>query len=273
MTKRTGARTGGRILVDQLEIQGCDRIFTVPGESFLAVLDALHDTPEIDLVVCRQEGGVAYMADADGKMTGRPGVAFVTRGPGATNASGGVHVAFQDSTPMILFVGDVARGDKRPRGLPGDRLSRLLRSDRQMGGADRRCPANPRIYRAGLSRRDRGTPGAGGARAARGHAARRGRDARPAARAAGVRRARSGRDPGPVRTFEGCDQPDCYRRRCRLGPACLASFRELRLPARNPRRRRVSASRRHPQRMPASMPASSAMAPTPGSSSESATRT
>src|SRR5438309_2099633 len=100
-------RTGGRILVDQLKIQGCARIFTVPGESFLAVLDALYDTPEIDLTVCRQEGGVAYMADADGKMTGRPGVAFVTRGPGATNASGGVHVALQDSTPMILFVGDV----------------------------------------------------------------------------------------------------------------------------------------------------------------------
>ena len=109
-------RTGGRILVDQLKIQGCDRIFTVPGESFLAVLDALHDTPEIDLVVCRQEGGVAYMADADGKMTGRPGVAFVTRGPGATNASGGVHVAFQDSTPMILFIGDVARRDRDREG-------------------------------------------------------------------------------------------------------------------------------------------------------------
>ncbi len=116
MTKRTGARTGGRILVDQLRIQGCDRIFTVPGESFLAVLDALHDTPEIDLTVCRQEGGVAYMADADGKMTGRPGVAFVTRGPGATNASAGVHVAFQDSTPMILFIGDVARGDRDREG-------------------------------------------------------------------------------------------------------------------------------------------------------------
>ncbi|HJS40238.1 MAG TPA: thiamine pyrophosphate-binding protein [Sphingomicrobium sp.] len=116
MTKRSGARTGGRILVDQLKIQGCDRIFTVPGESFLAVLDALHDTPDIDLVVCRQEGGVAYMADADGKMTGRPGVAFVTRGPGATNASAGVHVAFQDSTPMILFVGDLARADKDREG-------------------------------------------------------------------------------------------------------------------------------------------------------------
>src|SRR6185295_15464375 len=74
------------------------------------------DTPEIDLVVCRQEGGVSYMADADGKMTGRPGVAFVTRGPGATNATAGVHVAFQDSTPMILFIGDVARGDRDREG-------------------------------------------------------------------------------------------------------------------------------------------------------------
>jgi acetolactate synthase-1/2/3 large subunit len=109
-------RSGGRILVDNLLAQGCDRIFTVPGESFLAVLDALHDSPEIDLVVCRQEGGVAYMAEADGKLTGRPGVAFVTRGPGATNACVGVHVAFQDSTPMILFIGDVARGDKDREG-------------------------------------------------------------------------------------------------------------------------------------------------------------
>jgi len=116
MIPHTGARTGGRILIDQLKINGCDRIFTVPGESFLAVLDALHDTPEIDTVVCRQEGGVAYMADADGKMTGGPGVAFVTRGPGATNASAGVHVAFQDSTPMILFIGDIARGDRDREG-------------------------------------------------------------------------------------------------------------------------------------------------------------
>jgi acetolactate synthase I/II/III large subunit len=116
MTQTPALRTGGRILVDQLRIQGCDRIFTVPGESFLAVLDALHDTPEVDVVVCRQEGGVGYMADADGKLTGRPGVAFVTRGPGATNASAGVHVAFQDSTPMILFVGDLDRGDRDREG-------------------------------------------------------------------------------------------------------------------------------------------------------------
>jgi acetolactate synthase-1/2/3 large subunit len=109
-------RTGGRILIDNLVAQGCDRIFTVPGESFLAALDALHDTPAIDLVVCRQEGGAAYMAEADGKLTGRPGVAFVTRGPGATNAAIGVHVAHQDSTPMLLLVGDVARPDRDREG-------------------------------------------------------------------------------------------------------------------------------------------------------------
>ncbi|WP_423603054.1 thiamine pyrophosphate-binding protein [Sphingomonas sp. MS122] len=105
----TNLRNGGRILVDNLVAQGCDRIFHVPGESFLAVLDALHDTPQIDLVTCRQEGGAAFMACADGTMTGKPGVCFVTRGPGATNASIGVHVALQDSQPMLLFIGDVDR--------------------------------------------------------------------------------------------------------------------------------------------------------------------
>lgn len=97
------------LLVDCLVAQGCDRVFTVPGESFLPVLDALRDRSEIHTVTCRQEGGVTFMACADGAMTGRPGVAFVTRGPGATNASIGVHVAHQDSQPMILFVGDVGR--------------------------------------------------------------------------------------------------------------------------------------------------------------------
>ena len=108
----TQSRTGGRILVDQLAAQGCDRIFTVPGESFLAVLDALHDEARVEVVTCRQEGGVAFMACADGALTHRPGIAFVTRGPGATNASIGVHVAMQDSQPMILFVGDVDRGTR-----------------------------------------------------------------------------------------------------------------------------------------------------------------
>src|SRR3954453_5532917 len=102
-------RTGGRILVDQLIAQGVERLTCVPGESYLAVLDALHDAA-IDVLVCRNEGGAAMMAEAYGKLTGRPGVCFVTRGPGATNASPGVHIAAQDSTPMILFVGQVARG-------------------------------------------------------------------------------------------------------------------------------------------------------------------
>lgn len=103
-------RSAAALLVECLAAQGCERVFTVPGESFLSVLDALPDWPGIEVVTCRQEGGVAFMACADGAMTGRPGVAMVTRGPGATNASIGVHVAHQDSQPMILFVGDVARG-------------------------------------------------------------------------------------------------------------------------------------------------------------------
>ncbi|WP_085883522.1 thiamine pyrophosphate-binding protein [Oceanibacterium hippocampi] len=102
-------KTGGELLVDNLQLHGVQRAFGVPGESYLAVLDALHDAPAIDFVICRQEGGAAMMAEADGKLTGEPGICFVTRGPGATNASSGVHVAFQDSTPMILFIGQVAR--------------------------------------------------------------------------------------------------------------------------------------------------------------------
>lgn len=104
---RTNARTGGQILVDQLRLHGTDLCFGVPGESYLAVLDALVDVPELRYVVCRQEGGAAMAAEAYGKLTGRPGIAFVTRGPGATNAAAGVHVAQQDSTPMILFIGQI----------------------------------------------------------------------------------------------------------------------------------------------------------------------
>jgi acetolactate synthase-1/2/3 large subunit len=100
------SRTGGQILVDALKIHGVDTAFGVPGESYLDVLDALHDS-DIRFIINRQEGGAAFMADAYGKMTGKPGICFVTRGPGATNASIGVHTAFQDSTPMILFIGQV----------------------------------------------------------------------------------------------------------------------------------------------------------------------
>src|SRR3954464_9599562 len=106
MTPNT--RTGGQILVDQLLAHGVDSLFCVPGESYLAVLDALHDAA-LEVTVCRQEGGAAMMAEAYGKLTGRPGICFVTRGPGATNASPGLHIARQDSSPMILFVGQIAR--------------------------------------------------------------------------------------------------------------------------------------------------------------------
>ena len=105
---KTNQRTGGQILVDQLRIHGSDMAFGVPGESYLAVLDALHDSP-IRYIICRQEGGAAMMAEAYGKLTGRPGICMVTRGPGATNASPGVHIASQDSTPMILLIGQVER--------------------------------------------------------------------------------------------------------------------------------------------------------------------
>ena len=103
-------KTGGQVLVDCLLTHGVDRVFCVPGESYLAVLDALRDVQEqIEVIVCRHEGAAAHMAEAYGKLTGRPGICFVTRGPGATHASVGVHTARQDSTPMILFVGQVER--------------------------------------------------------------------------------------------------------------------------------------------------------------------
>jgi acetolactate synthase I/II/III large subunit len=106
-------RTGARHIVDALVAHGVDRVFCVPGESYLPVLDALHDVSDkIQLISCRMEAGAANMAEAHGKLTGRPGVCMVTRGPGATHASVGVHTAQQDSTPMLLFIGQVATGDK-----------------------------------------------------------------------------------------------------------------------------------------------------------------
>ncbi|WP_062361749.1 thiamine pyrophosphate-binding protein [Variovorax paradoxus] len=103
-------RTGGQVLVDALRIHGIDTAYCVPGESFLAVIDALyHARDAIRLIVCRQEGGAAHMAEAHGKLTGEPGICFVTRGPGSTNASIAVHTARQDSTPLILFIGQVGR--------------------------------------------------------------------------------------------------------------------------------------------------------------------
>ncbi len=108
MRAKDNMRTAAEVLVDQLRIHGVNHVFCVPGESYLAVLDAFHDS-ELAVTVCRQEGGAAMMAEAIGKVTGRPGVCFVTRGPGATNASPGIHIARQDSTPLVMFVGQVAR--------------------------------------------------------------------------------------------------------------------------------------------------------------------
>ncbi|WP_333904603.1 thiamine pyrophosphate-binding protein, partial [Achromobacter insolitus] len=105
---RSGMRSGGELLVAQLQAFGVERVFMVPGESFLPCIDALYARRgAIEAVVCRQEGGAAYMAEAHGKLTGQPGICFVSRGPGATNAAIGVHTAREDSTPMILFIGQV----------------------------------------------------------------------------------------------------------------------------------------------------------------------
>jgi len=109
MRGKDGMRTGGEILADQLVVHGVRHVFCVPGESYIAALDGMYGGP-IALTVCRQEGGASMMAEAVGKATGRPGICFVTRGPGATNAASGLHVARQDSTPLILFVGQVGRG-------------------------------------------------------------------------------------------------------------------------------------------------------------------
>ena len=113
MRGKDNLRSAAEVLVDQLRIHGVRHVFCVPGESYLAVLDAFHDS-DLAVTVCRQEGGAAIMAEALGKVTGQPGVCFVTRGPGATNAAHGIHIARQDSSPLVMFVGQVTR-DTRER--------------------------------------------------------------------------------------------------------------------------------------------------------------
>ena len=175
--------TVGEIIVDSLVAHGIDRVFCVPGESYLALLDALHGRADIDTVVCRHEAGAGFMALADARLTGRPGVALVSRGPGASNAAIAVHTAQQDGVPFILL--DRAGGGARraPRLLPGDRLRPHVRPDRQMDGRGRpirtawrrRCCARSRSPRTGL-------PGPVVIVAARGRARRRHRRrSRPAA--------------------------------------------------------------------------------------------
>ena len=132
------ARSGGELIVASLLAQGATHAFGVPGESYLPVLDALHDVRErLQFVICRHEGGAAYMAEAYGKLTGRPGVALVTRGPGASNAAIGIHTAMQDSTPIVMLVGQVGSRLRRPRGVPGGRLPTDVRAGREVGRTDR----------------------------------------------------------------------------------------------------------------------------------------
>ena len=175
----------------------------MPGESYLAVLDGFHAYGEqIRFVINRQEGGAAFMAEAHGKLTGRPGICFVTRGPGATNASIGVHTAFQDSTPMVLFVGDVG-SDLRDReafqevdygSFFGPSTKGMAKRVERIDDADRIPEYVARAFATAMN----GRPGPGGAGAARGHAARR----RPRrGRCARVEAVKPWSDPGALRTL------------------------------------------------------------------------
>ena len=159
------SQIAGHLLVECLIEQGVTHAFGVPGESYLAVLDGFHAYRDrIQFITCRQEGGAAFMADAQGRLTGRPGVCFVTRGPGATNASIGVHTAFQDSTPMVLFVVVALWAVTRRRWPPGGgsrstsptsspRTAAAGRTPRARCQAHRRRPTHP--IRSNRSRRCR----------------------------------------------------------------------------------------------------------------------
>ena len=218
-------RTGAQILVDQLRIHGADTVFCVPGESYLAVLDALYDANSIGLVTCRQEGGATMMAEAYGKLTGRPGIAMVTRGPGATNASAGLHVAMQDSTPLILFIGQVGARHGGARGLPGDRLSPHVRPARKWVAEidDRR--AHSRIPQPRLPYRHQRPARPGGAGAAGGHADRSAADVADA------------QPYVPVETWPGAGADGAARARCcGARQAALPAARRQRLGRRRGRR-------------------------------------
>lgn len=158
-------RTGGQILAQQLASQAVQHVFCVPGESYLPVLDALLDLP-IEVTVCRHEGGAAMMAGAHGKLSGRPGICLVTRGPGAANAASGVDVAMQDSTPMIFVRRAGCPRRARPRGLPGNGLSRRFRHDGEMRHRDRRRTSYPGVGVARISCRDVRSAGPGRRRVA-----------------------------------------------------------------------------------------------------------
>ncbi len=171
MTKNVKPRNGGRILIDALINHGVEMAFCVPGESYLAALDALHDSSDkIKLIVCRQEGGAAYMAEAYGKLTGKPGICFVTRGPGATNATIGVHTAFQDSTPMILFIGQVARDQVEREAFQEIDFRRMFGQMAKWVAEIEDAAPHSGTGEPGFPPRRQRPPGSGGARAAGRHA-------------------------------------------------------------------------------------------------------
>lgn len=151
--------SGGQLVVAALRTHGVDMAFGVAGESYLEVLDALFDAPEIRFVTCRQEGGAAFMAEAYGKLTGKPGVLLVTRGPGACNASIGIHTAFQDSTPMIVLVGQVARHQLDREAFQEVDFRKMFAPLCQMGGADRHGGARPGVDQSSISGCDLRSPG------------------------------------------------------------------------------------------------------------------
>jgi acetolactate synthase-1/2/3 large subunit len=129
----TAHLTGAQLLVKSLAAHGTKLVSCVAGESYLAVLDALLDHSDIKVITCRQEGGAAFMAESWGKLHGTPGICFVTRGPGVCNASIGVHTAMQDSSPMILFMGQVGACRQRPRSVSGNRRTAGIRRIGEMG--------------------------------------------------------------------------------------------------------------------------------------------
>ncbi len=192
MRAKDNLRSAAEVLVDQLRIHGVKHVFCVPGESYLAVLDAFHDS-DLAVTVCRQEGGACMMAEAVGKATGRPGVVFVTRGPGATNASAGIHIAQQDSTPLIMFVGQVAR-DMREREAFQELDYRAVFGSMTKWATEIDDPARvPELVVARVPRRHQRPAGTGRDRHPRGHADRARRGRRCAAVRADRNLARTGR--------------------------------------------------------------------------------
>ena len=243
MTANQPLRSGGQLVVAALRAHGVETAFSVAGESYLEVLDALYDAPEIRLITCRQEGGAAFMAEAYGKLTGKPGVLLVTRGPGACNASIGIHTAFQDSTPMVVLVGQVARHQIDREAFQEVDFRRmfgpLAKWVTQIDMAERVPELLNQAFQVAVS----GRPGPGRRRAAGRHAA----------------RPRRGRDD---RTVQGRPRVSRYGRPRRIAPAA----RSRRAADRDGRRQRLERRglRRHRPLRTGQRPARMLLVPAPG---------